>query len=378
MTATRTIGALVAVALALAAAVRVVGVRALPVQPQSSSYELMAGHIVRALKVAPGERVMLRVDRNTMPELEPIARAALERAGAQVETLVYGPAADFDERLARTDVYVWLPAPAFLTGEAQRSALARWVDQGGSRREIHFHWSDGTRNLDAMPAPHTAEHDRLYFDALEIDYDAMRAQMSRAIALLSSGEVRVTTPAGTDIRFRTGNRPFNRQDGDGSSLRVSQARMRIDRHIELPAGILRVAPVEDSISGVIGFAAFYPSSTTRASRVRLEFERGRIVKVSAADGQADLEAWLASNAALSRFREFCVGFNPRLVMKPGDSVVPYYGYGAGVVRLSLGDNEELAGAVRGGAVRWNFFADATVEVSGQALVKDGRLVLPPR
>jgi hypothetical protein len=77
---------------------------------------------------------------------------------------------------------------------------------------------------------------------------------------------------------------------------------------------------------------------------------------------------------LSNFREFCVGFNTMLSMNPGESVVPYYGYGAGVVRLSLGDNEELGGTVRGGAVRWNFIADATVEVGGQALVKDGKLV----
>jgi hypothetical protein len=343
---------------------------------RSGEYARMAAHIVRALKVGQGERVMLRVDRNTMPELEPIVREALERAGAKVETLAYGPANDLEQRLAQIDVYVWLPAPATLTGDDQRVLLARWVDRGGARREIHFHWSDGTRNLDSMPTTHTPERDRQYFDALEIDYGALSAQMGRAIALLSSGDVRVTTPVGTNIRFRTGGRPFNRQDGDASRLRVSQARMRIDRHIELPAGILRVAPIEESVSGVIAFAALYPSTTARAGRVRLEFDRGRIVNATAGDGQAELDAWLASNPPLRNFREFCLGFNPKLVMRPGDSVVPYYGYGAGVVRMSLGDNEELGGAVRGGTVRWNFFADATVVAGGQTLVKDGRLVPP--
>jgi hypothetical protein len=342
---------------------------------QENRFEQMAATIVRALKVTPGERVMLRLDPRSMPELEPVARAALERAGAKVETLPYGPAPDLEKRLAQTDVYVWLPAPAALTDDDQRAVLARWVDQGGARREIHFHWADGTRTLDATPARHTPEHDQLYFDALNIDYEELRGQMSRAIALLSSGEVRVTTPSGTDLRFRTANRPFNRQDGDASWLRVSQARMRIDRHIELPAGILRIAPLETSVSGVLAFAAFYPSTMARAGRVRFEFERGRIVRATAGDGQSELDSWLAANPALTHFREFCVGFNPKLSMNPGASVVPYYGYGAGVVRLSLGDNEELGGTVRGGAVRWNFIADATVEVGGQALVKDGRLVV---
>ena len=58
------------------------------------------------------------------------------------------------------------------------------------------------------------------------------------------------------------------------------------------------------------------------------------------------------------------------------AVIPYYGYGAGIVRLSLGDNQELAGAVKGSFVRWFFFPDATVEVNGRAIVKNGKLLAP--
>jgi hypothetical protein len=54
--------------------------------------------------------------------------------------------------------------------------------------------------------------------------------------------------------------------------------------------------------------------------------------------------------------------------------IPYYGYGAGVVRLSLGDNSELGGNVKGGYVRWNFFVDTTVAVGAQVWIKDGKLV----
>ena len=38
---------------------------------------------------------------------------------------------------------------------------------------------------------------------------------------------------------------------------------------------------------------------------------------------------------------------------------------AGVVRLSLGDNEEMGGANRGGGVYWNFLHDATVSAGDQ-------------
>jgi hypothetical protein len=42
--------------------------------------------------------------------------------------------------------------------------------------------------------------------------------------------------------------------------------------------------------------------------------------------------------------------------------------------MSLGDNAELGGQVRGDFVRWFFFPDATVEVNDQPLVNRGRLI----
>ena len=75
------------------------------------------------------------------------------------------------------------------------------------------------------------------------------------------------------------------------------------------------------------------------------------------------------------FREFALGFNPALKIVPEFPFIAYYGYGSGVVRLSLGDNEEMGGANRGGGVYWNFIANATVTVEGRFLVKDGNLAL---
>jgi hypothetical protein len=76
------------------------------------------------------------------------------------------------------------------------------------------------------------------------------------------------------------------------------------------------------------------------------------------------------------FREFALGFNPLLAVPERTPWIPYYGYGAGVVRLSLGDNSELGGTVGGGYVRWNFFTDTTVTVGDEVWVLDGRLVSP--
>ena len=343
----------------------------LPLAAQSLPYESMAARIVAALQVTPGERVLLRVDPNNMATLAPLVRDALKERGAVVDTLPYGPAPDFEARLARTDVYVWLPAPATATPADQSRALQRWIDKGEGR-ELHFHWIDGTRDVDGLPAKHTPAYDRVYVEALEIDYKQLGLRMDSAIQKMRSAEVHVTTPGGTDLRFRVGDRPFNKQDGDASKAHARTGRIRIDRHTELPAGILRVAPLEDSVTGVI----VVPSArfgSEQALGIRLELQRGVVLNARAKSGNDALQAFLRSDPAASRFREFCLGFNPRLVVPPGESALPYYGYGSGVVRMSLGDNSELGGNVRGDVVRWLFFPDATVRVGSEVIVRDGKL-----
>ena len=338
----------------------------------------MARRIVAALTVERGERVMLRFDPATMRALEPEVAAQLRDAGAVVDSHPFGPLADFSARLERTDVYVWLPAgPAAATPPDQAAALVRWLDARPDRRELHFHWVDGTRDVDGLPAPHRSAYDRVYLDALDIDYTAMAARMEAAIGRLRAGETRVTTPAGTDIRFRVGDRPFNRQTGDASKANARRGRIRIDRHTELPAGVLRVAPIEESVNGVLVLpeARF---GGGRAAGVRLVFKGGAVTESSALSGEDALNEFLASAPGARRFREFALGFNPKLVVPPGERALPYYGYGAGVVRMSLGDNEELGGSVRGGGIRWLFFPDATVTAGGETLVDRGRAAAAPR
>ncbi len=334
----------------------------------------MARRIVTALKVERGERVMLRFDPQTMRELEPEVAKQLRAAGAEVESHPFGPVADFPRRLAVTDVYVWLPAgPAAATPAEQSAALVHWLDARQERRELHFHWVDGTRDPDGLPVPHRPAYDRVYLDALDIDYTLMSARMDAAIARLRAGEVRVTTPGGTDVRFRVGDRPFNRQTGDASRANARKGRIRIDRHTELPAGVLRVAPIESSVNGVVVLPAAR-FNNVRATTVRLVFRDGVVIASSASSGEDAVNAFLASAPGASRFREFALGFNPKLTIPRGETALPDYGYGAGVVRMSLGDNDELGGTVRGGGVRWLFFPDATVIAGGEPLVERGRLV----
>jgi beta-lactamase class A len=329
--------------------------------PGALDYDHMAQKIVEALKPARGERVLFGGDPDYFQELSDALRKRLKEAGA-VET----------HDLAAAEIYLWLPLRQRKISADERKALESWLERGDARREIHFHWVEGSVEADGLPGAHSAVLDRVYQNALDIDYTALSAAQDKTIKLLRSGTVRVRTPAGTDISFRMGSRPFNKQDGNASARRARAARVRVDREIELPAGVLRVAPVEESVTGRLVIpSARFPKGMVR--NLKLEFREGELTGISADENmEAADEAIRAGGDAARSFREFALGFNPKLDNTAG-STLAYYGYGAGVVRLSLGDNAELGGQVSGDFVRWFFFPDATVEINGQPLTNHGKL-----
>ena len=84
----------------------------------------------------------------------------------------------------------------------------------------------------------------------------------------------------------------------------------------------------------------------------------------------------AQPEAVRFFRELGLGFNPLLTVPERDPWIPYYGYGAGVVRIGLGNNTEIGGAVAGGGYnRWrDLFTDCTITLNGEVWLKDGVFV----
>lgn len=359
--------------------------------------QAIAGMLVARMDLQPGERVLL-VGRGggRWDALVPLLREGVTAAGGIdlgavdvhgavlegteatgfADGLASGPDG-WAEALGSVDVAVKLPGavpdPAVPTDVYR---VLQDVLRGGQGRTVHFHWA-GKTSFEMEELPVDALADRVYQTALlETDYPGLAEKLAAFEAALRRGPVRVTTPAGTDIGFEVGDRPVTRQDGDASAARADIARNLIDREVELPAGAARVSPLLETVAGSIAF----PPAMWGGERVEglvLRFDGGRVVEVEAASGRDGVLAEMeAGGEAASTFRELAVGLNPLLAIPEGEEWIPYYGYGGGVVRLSLGDNTELGGSVGGGYVRWNFFTDATVTVGGEEWVRDGRLVGP--
>ena len=364
-------------------------------QPRlSMDWEALAERLVTQLAPAPGEKILLVARPGQFEELIPPLRYALLRAGAidlgVVDVIAEPYPVDWDSallargrgvaRAAYRDMLRGVDGAIMLPGARPDHAVYAALQdllRAGRGRTIHFHWTHNGSAfpLPGQPLPGQSTIDAVYQRAvLETDYAGLTAVQNRFVDALRGAEVRVTSPLGTDVRFRIGDRPVNLGGGDASQARTDRGVILIDREIELPAGAIRVAPVETSVNGVI---AFPPSQWDGrpVTGLTLRIEDGRVAGVSAESGQAAVEAELAGVPAEARaFREFALGFNPLLAVPERNPWIPYYGYGAGIVRLSLGDNSELGGAVGGGYVRWNFFTDTTVTVGGDVWVRDGRLI----
>lgn len=343
-------------------------------KPASLDWDAIALRMVGALRLHAGERVLLRHDPAHFADLiEPLRKQI--RAAKAVDSPVPLSQPLSSAQLDKTDVYLWLPLGPGTSpvSAADRNRLARWLDMGGARRELHFHWGEGSVLADGLAGTHPPAYDALYQGALRLDPRALNEAQERVMRIMRTGTVRIKTPAGTDIMFRTGSRPFNKQNADASGERMRTARVRVDREIELPAGVLRIAPIEQTVAGqlVIPSARFGDKTVTN---IVMQIDNGRVTRIKAEQNQAVLEdALKAGGDSARQFREFGLGFHPGLIATPANPVIPYYGYGAGVVRLSLGDNRELGGKVEGGFTRWFFFPDASVEVDGRYLVRNGKL-----
>ena len=355
-------------------------------------WEAMATTLMERMSIGSGEKVLLVASPGRFDAMIPLLREKIQAAdGEYLGTISVDTAnwpgewrTDFvngtnnksadamAEYLKNVDIAIMMPGanvthPPYL---AMQKVL-----QGGSGRTVHFHWS-GAYSLDGAEMPVTEDVDKVYQNALlNTDYHNISVLHQFFEEAARRNAIHVTTPLGTDITFSMGDRPVTKQNGDASKIRTSYAKNLIDREIELPAGAIRVAPIEETVNGVIAF----PDAEWNGQDVKglkLTFKAGKVVGISASSGlEAVKEELRIAGSAGQWFREFALGFNPLLkIPQIGPRWIPYYGYGAGVVRLSLGDNTELGGKVSGGYVRWNFFTDATVSIGDRQIVVDGAML----
>jgi len=212
--------------------------------------------------------------------------------------------------------------------------------------------------------------------ALFIDHSSLSSIQEKLIGALKNSEVHITDPAGTDLTFRLNQAHFHLGNGDASKefiaahARHGSAR---DREVELPAGAIRTVDIEDA-EGIL-VCADETFGGRQVGNLKFWFKDNRIVRLESQHQNDFVQAmWALAAGDKDRIGDFNLGVNSALKMLPDlDDVIPYFGYGEGIVRISLGDNKESGGVYSSSYHQWLFLTKATVQADGIPIVENGDL-----
>jgi len=138
--------------------------------------------------------------------------------------------------------------------------------------------------------------------ALDIDYAEMRKITARMLAVLDeASQVRIVSPAGTDLTLAVPARPF-----------WSDVRARPGKGVNLPCGEVYCAPVEVGADGIFVCDATATGLGLAPAPLRMTVVRGLIEKIECEDDAflARIEKLLAVDAEARSIGELGIGVNP--------------------------------------------------------------------
>lgn len=222
-----------------------------------------------------------------------------------------------------------------------------------------------TPSMAQMANMSTAAFEDFYFDVCTLDYGRMcRAAAPLRDLLTRAEEVRILGP-GTDLRFSVKGIPAVPCVGDRN----------------IPDGEVFTAPVKDSAEGHITFNTPTLHHGVTYERVRLEFEKGRIVKATAASNTERLNEVLDSDEGARYLGEFSLGFNPYILEPMKDTL--FDEKIAGSLHLTPGNAYDEADNTNRSEVHWDMvliqrpeYGGGEVWVDGRCIRKDGVFMVP--
>jgi len=366
------------------------------------NYEQIAKQIVNtSAGVKAGELVLITGGKHTLPLMEAVA-VEVARAGGQPEMLLntdkvaYATNVEMPESaiqaskssnwLLGADVLIQLPGLedtkavfAGITPERQAKFLKVAAEDGLSKkldaakvRGVFLSYP--SKSFAANQQLDYPSYEQMIWAGIGTDYSAISAQAAQLKQLLATGKkVHITSPTGTDLTFQLAARPIFVDDGVLTAT-DQQEKLIYNRTAALPGG--RVYGTCQETSGTGRLVA---SSSTWNGKpfqgFKANFNAGQLLNGKADVGDEDFQKWLALNdASQMKLGYFSIGLNPAMKVQEQKGYTPTMA--AGMVFVGAGGNELLGGQNKGGTGINFSVANATVDVDGTVVVRNGQLVTP--
>jgi len=300
--------------------------------------------------VQPGERVLIVTDDPLRAIGASLRRAAIE-VGA--DTLLVEitprrsngeePPAEVAALMGMVDVVLCPTSKSLTHTDARRAASAAGVRVG--------------------TLPGVTED--IMVRCMNADYHAIAARTHRLCRRLERArEVRVTAPAGTDIVMPIAGRTAHASSG----LFREKGQWG-----NLPTGEAYLAPLEGQSAGVVVVDGSMAGVGMVRTPIRIRVQRGYATAIEGGEEAAKLRALLEPHGQDAyNVAEFGIGTNDRATLT---GVILEDEKVMGTIHIAFGDNKSMGGTVRVASHLDGLVTSPTVLLDGEAIMRDGVLLV---
>lgn len=317
-----------------------------------------ADMIVRELlAIRAGEEVVLVADPETDMEMVQAISGISQAVGAEC-TIAIMPSRPVEESLRMTKfIEQGLEAADVIVGMTKASGAACWSPTiSRLRREKRLRFlSMVLRDLEIWTK-----------GGATANYHEILAAGQRLQAAWSTGkEIHLTSPKGTDLRAKIDGAPPFIEAGFATQPGTTAA---------FSDGEVSQGPVEGSAEGIVVVDGPIAHIDLPASPLRLEIEKGRVVKIEGDErGARELRDIVENVKDADNFAEIGIGLNPKC-RQNGEFEEEKKRLGN--VHIAVGRNTGGYGGTIGCMVHLDMVIyDATVRTDKDVLLQDGRLCI---
>lgn len=215
---------------------------------------------------------------------------------------------------------------------------------------------------------------RIFFDSIRETFRGRLQALCSAYrnALVGRHKVRLIADDGTDLRFSIKGRPVLVDDGVISDEDMKRG----DVGVNIPAGEVFVAPLENSADGEIFFNEVAIPGFGRVRGLRLIFRKGKISDLGAESGEDVFRKFLNANTGdKDRIAEFGIGTNRMAKYTGGSIIVDEKIFGT--VHIAIGNNSGAYHGKNRASCHLDMIKDmrnGEVLVDGSVIMRKGRPV----
>lgn len=203
-----------------------------------------------------------------------------------------------------------------------------------------------------------------YYEACNVDYAKMDADILPLQELLDKSEQVEIKGDGIDLTFSIKNR---------LSLGVDNGKHNI------PDGECFIAPIENSAEGFIEFELPQIYNGNEVENIRLEFQKGKVTKYSSTTNTKFLNSIFESHEGNKRIGEFGIGMNKKITKYIKDILFDEKIYGTVHFALGMSYPYKRGGGKNQAPIHWDMIKDlrhvgSTIKVDDRFVFKNGEIM----